>query len=160
MAMHLQPGFVDLLLHATPMHDVGKLGIPDSILLKPGPLDEEERGIMNTHTTIGAQILAGSTSPVIQMGARVALTHHEKWDGSGYPSGLARDAIPLEARICAVVDFFDALTMDRPYRKAVANDEVIEMIVEQNGTAFDPAVVEVFLDARVDIEVIQSEYLE
>ena len=87
MAMHLQPGTVDLLLHAAPMHDVGKLGIPDGILLKPGPLDEEERAIMNTHTTIGAQILSGSTSPVIQMGERVALAHHEKWDGNGYPNG-------------------------------------------------------------------------
>lgn len=87
MAMHLQPGMVDLLLHAAPMHDVGKLGIPDSILLKPGPLDEQERITMNTHTTIGAQILSGSTSPVIQMGERVALTHHEKWAGGGTPRG-------------------------------------------------------------------------
>ncbi len=160
MAMHLQPGTVDLLLHAAPMHDVGKLGIPDSIMLKPGPLDEEERRIMNTHTTIGAQILAGSTSPVIQMGERVALAHHEKWNGSGYPNGLAGDEIPLEARVCAVVDFFDALTMDRPYRKSVPNDEVVEMILDQNGTAFEPAVVEVFLSVRADIEVIQSEYVE
>ena len=158
-AMHLSPGTIDLLLHATPMHDVGKLGIPDSILLKPGPLDEEERQIMNTHTTIGGQILAGSTSPVIQMGERVALTHHEKWDGSGYPQGLAGEDIPIEARICTVVDFFDALTMDRPYRKAVANEEVIEMIVADSGVAFDPAVVDVFLKVREDIVSIQSEYV-
>lgn len=158
-ALHLQPGVVDLLLHAAPMHDVGKLGIPDSILLKPGPLDTEEREIMNTHTTIGGQILSGSTSPVIQMGERVALTHHEKWDGSGYPRGLAGDDIPIESRICGVVDFFDALTMDRPYRRAVPNDEVVEMIAAESGASFDPAIVEVFLRVRRDLESIQAEYV-
>jgi putative two-component system response regulator len=114
---------------------------------------------MDTHTTIGAQILAGSSSPVIQMGERVALAHHEKWDGSGYPKGLSRDEIPIEARVCSVVDVFDALTMDRPYRKAVPKDEVVRMIIEQNGVAFDPAVVEVFLAVREEIEAIQAEYL-
>lgn len=160
MAMHLQPGLVDLLLHAAPMHDVGKLGIPDQILLKPGPLDADERAIMNTHTTIGGQILSGSSSPVIQMGERIALTHHEKWDGSGYPNGLSGETIPIEARICTVVDFYDALTMDRPYRKAVPADEVVEMIVGDSGTAFDPRVVDVFLEARPQIEEIQTEYRE
>jgi putative two-component system response regulator len=159
MAMHLQPGIVDLLLHAAPMHDVGKLGIPDHILLKPGPLDAEERRIMNTHTTIGGQILSGSTSPVIQMGERVALTHHEKWDGSGYPHGIPGEEIPLEARICSVVDFFDALTMDRPYRKAVPNDEVVDMILDETGTSFDPAVVDIFVKVRPDLEAIQAEYI-
>lgn len=159
MAMHLQPGIVDLLLHAAPMHDVGKLGIPDHILLKPGPLDAEERRIMNTHTTIGGQILTGSSSPVIQMGERVAMTHHEKWDGSGYPNGIPGESIPLEARICSVVDFFDALTMDRPYRKAVPNDEVVDMILEETGTSFDPAVVDVFVEVRPDLEAIQAEYI-
>ncbi|NIU47798.1 MAG: HD domain-containing protein, partial [Thermoplasmata archaeon] len=95
-----------------------------------------ERKIMNTHTTIGGQILSGSTSPVIQMGERVALTHHEKWDGTGYPRGLAGEDIPIEARICSVVDFFDALTMDRPYRKAVPKEEVVEMIVAESGISF------------------------
>jgi putative two-component system response regulator len=158
MALHLAPGTVDTLTHAAPMHDVGKLGIPDRILLKPGPLNAEERAIMNTHTTIGAQILAGSTSPVIQMGERVALSHHEKWDGSGFPSGLAGEEIPLEARICTVVDFFDAITMDRPYRAALPNDTVVEMILAENGTRFDPAIVEVFLSVRDEIEAIQAEY--
>jgi putative two-component system response regulator len=159
MAMHLRPGLVDLLLHAAPMHDVGKLGIPDHILLKPGPLDAEERAIINTHTTIGGQILSGSSSPVIQMGESVALTHHEKWDGSGYPNGLSGEEIPIEARICSVVDFFDALTMDRPYRKAVPNDEVVDMIRSESGTSFDPSVVEVFVEVRDDLEAIQSEYI-
>jgi putative two-component system response regulator len=160
LAMHLAPGMVDLLLHAAPMHDVGKLGIPDNILLKAGPLTDEERPIMNTHTTIGAQILTGSTSPVIKMGERVALSHHEKWDGSGIPHGLRGDEIPLEARICTVVDFFDALTMDRPYRRAVPNDEVVKMMLEENGTRFEPAVMEIFLDVRDEIESIQAEYLD
>ncbi|MGD2047084.1 MAG: response regulator [Gemmatimonadota bacterium] len=159
-AMHLAPGTVDLLLHAAPMHDVGKLGIPDHILLKPGPLTDEERQIMNTHTTIGAQILSGSQSPVIQMGERVALSHHEKWNGQGYPRGMSGEDIPIEARVCTVVDFFDALTFDRPYRKAVPNDEVIEMIVAESGTSFDPAIVEVFLEVRSEIERIQAEYLD
>ena len=159
-AMHLAPGLVDLLRHAAPMHDVGKLGIPDNILLKPGPLTDEERTIMNTHTTIGAQILAGSTSPVIKMGERVALSHHEKWDGSGIPHGLRGDEIPLEARICSVVDFFDAVTMDRPYRRAVPNDEVVKMMLEENGTRFEPAVMEIFFDVRSDIESIQVGYLD
>jgi putative two-component system response regulator len=158
-AMHLAPGMVDLLLHAAPMHDVGKLGIPDNILLKPGPLTDGERTLMNTHTTIGAQILTGSTSPVIQMGERVALAHHEKWNGKGYPSGIGGEEIPLEARICSVVDFFDALTMDRPYRSAVPNDEVVRMIAEESAASFDPSVVEIFLDVRADIENIQVEYL-
>ena len=157
-AMHLAPGMVDLLLHAAPMHDVGKLGIPDNLLLKQGPLSAEERLVMNTHTTIGAQILAGSTSPVIQMGERVALAHHERWDGTGYPNRLAREEIPIEARICSVVDFFDALAMDRPYRKAVAKDDVVKMILEAAGAHFDPSVVEIFVDVRPDIEAIHAEY--
>jgi len=159
-AMHLAPARVDLILHAAPMHDVGKLGIPDYILLKPGPLTDEERAIMNTHTTIGAQILAGSTSPVMKMGEQVALSHHEKWDGTGFPSALSGEDIPLEARICTVVDFFDALTMDRPYRRAVPNDEVMQMIHDEKGTRFDPAVVEIFVDVRGEIETIQAEYLD
>jgi putative two-component system response regulator len=159
-AMHLAPGMIDLLLHAAPMHDVGKLGIPDNILLKAGPLTAEERVIMNTHTTIGAQILTGSTSPVIQMGERVALAHHEKWNGTGYPRGIAAEEIPLEARICSVVDFFDALTMDRPYRSAVPNDEVVRMIQDETGSSFDPSVVEIFLEVRGDLEKIQVEYLD
>lgn len=160
MAMHLQPGLVDLLLHAAPMHDVGKLGIPDHILLKPGPLEPDERVVMNTHTTIGAQILAGSSSPVIQMGERVALMHHERWDGTGYPKGMSGEDIPMEVRICSVVDFFDAVTMDRPYRKALHNDTAIELLLAESGTSFDPRVVEAFLGVRAEIEGIQAEYLE
>lgn len=158
--MGLAPMELELILHAAPMHDVGKLGIPDRILLKPGALDEEERQIMNGHTTIGAQILAGSESPVIQLGATIALAHHERWNGKGYPHGIGGDEIPRDARICAVVDFFDALTMDRPYRKAVPNDEVVAMMREESGEHFDPQVLEAFLEARPEIERIQTEYAE
>ncbi|MEQ8329270.1 MAG: response regulator [Longimicrobiales bacterium] len=152
------PMELEVLLHAAPMHDVGKLGIPDKILLKPGPFDPDEREIMNTHTTIGAQILSGSSSPVIKLGETIALHHHEKWDGSGYPSGIGGEEIPLEARICAVVDFFDALTMERPYRAAVPNDKVVAMMTEQSGKHFDPRVFEAFLEVRDQIEAIQGEY--
>ena len=156
-AMHLAPGVIDTIRHAAPMHDVGKLGIPDHILLKPGPLSGEEREIMNTHTTIGGQILAGSSSPVIQMGQRVALAHHEKWDGSGYPNGISGEEIPIEARICTVVDFFDALTFDRPYRDAVPNEEVREMMREEKGTRFDGDVLGVFFSVQDEIEAIQAD---
>ncbi len=156
--MGYSPMELEVLLHAAPMHDVGKLGIPDRILLKPGPFDPEEREIMNGHTNIGAQILAGSSSPVIQLGQTIALNHHEKWNGKGYPNSLGGEDIPKEARICAVVDFFDALTMDRPYRKAVPNDEVVEMMKTESGEHFDPTVLEAFLETRPLIEEIQGEY--
>ena len=149
---------VEVIRHAAPMHDVGKIGIPDRILLKPGKLDEEEWAIMRSHTIIGAQILQDSSSEVIQMGERIALCHHERWDGDGYPHGVAGRSIPLEARICTVVDFFDALTVDRPYRKAVPNDKVVKMMLEGSKTHFDPDILDVFLEAREEIETVQSEY--
>jgi putative two-component system response regulator len=156
-AMHLAPGVIDTIRHAAPMHDVGKLGIPDQVLLKPGPLTDEERQIMNTHTTIGGQILAGSSSPVIQMGERVALAHHEKWDGTGYPNGLSGEDIPVEARICTVVDFFDALTFDRPYRDAVPNEEVRQMMREESGTRFDADILDIFFAVQDEVEAIQAD---
>lgn len=157
--MRLPETTVETIRHAAPMHDVGKLGIPDRILLKPGKLNEEEWAIMRSHTTFGAQILANSQSEVIQMGERIALRHHERWDGKGYPHGVAGQEIPLEARICTVVDVFDALTVDRPYRKAIPNDEVIGMMAEESGTHFDPDVFDVFVEAREEIEGVQAEYL-
>ena len=156
--MKLPDEEIETIRHAAPMHDVGKLGIPDRILLKPGKLDDEEWVVMRSHTTIGAQILADASSEVIQMGERIALAHHERWDGHGYPNKLAGEDIPLEARICAVVDVFDALTVDRPYRKAVPNDKVIEMMVGDSGTHFDPDILAIFLDAREEIESVQAEY--
>ena len=149
---------IEIIRHAAPMHDVGKIGIPDAILLKPGKLDDEEMAVMRTHTTIGAQILANSTSDVIQMGERIALAHHERWDGAGYPNRIAGEDIPLEARICAVVDVFDAVTVDRPYRKAVPHDEVIKMMIGDRGTHFDPDVLDAFLEAIEEIKAVQAEF--
>jgi putative two-component system response regulator len=134
-----------LLRQAAPMHDVGKIGVPDGVLKKPGRFTPEERAEMNKHPRIGAEILGRSRIPLFQLAAEVALTHHERWDGGGYPAGTAGDAIPLSGRIVAVVDFFDALTMDRCYRPALSEEVALQMLAEQSGAAFDPHVVEVFL---------------
>jgi putative two-component system response regulator len=158
-ALDMSPGQVETLLHAAPLHDVGKLGIPDHVLLKPGKLDDGEWAVMRTHTTLGSEILAGSDSSVIQMGQTIARSHHERWDGSGYPQGLSGTDIPLEARICAVVDFFDALTMDRPYRRALGTDAVLGMMREASGAHFDPDVLDVFFARLPKITEIRSGYL-
>lgn len=138
--------YARMLRRAAPMHDVGKIGIPDAILKKPTGYTAEDRQVMNQHPEIGAGILGRSRVPLFEMAAEVALTHHERWDGSGYPRRLIGEAIPLSGRIVAVVDFFDALTMDRCYRKAFADDVALEMLIEQRGVAFDPVVVDTFLD--------------
>jgi putative two-component system response regulator len=142
--LHLSPADVELLRHAIPMHDVGKLGVPDAILLKPGALTEEERTLMNSHTMIGSRILAGSRSPLLQAGEIIALSHHERWDGSGYPYGLAGETIHLWGRICALVDVFDALTSNRPYRPALSNQVTFDTMREGRGSQFDPTVFDVF----------------
>jgi putative two-component system response regulator len=139
--------FVETIRYAAPLHDIGKLGIPDAILLKPGRLTEGEHAQMQTHTTIGAAILAGGTFPVLQVGEIIALTHHERWDGTGYPNRTAAEAIPLEGRIVAVADVFDALTHERPYKQAWSLEEAFEGIVAASGTQFDPDVV-MALEAR------------
>jgi len=140
--------FAQRLYHASPMHDIGKIGIPDAILKKPGKLTPEEWEIMRTHPVIGAEILSGSTNKVTLMAEEIALTHHEKFDGSGYPSGLRGYEIPLSGRIVALADFFDALTMDRCYRPAFPDDKVLKMIHEESGKHFDPAVVDAFLSIK------------
>jgi putative two-component system response regulator len=134
----------DTLFHATPMHDVGKLGIPDSIMLKPGKLDADEWEIMKQHTVIGAQLLANSQSPVLQMGETIALTHHERWDGSGYPNRLAGEDIPLVGRICAIADVFDALSSKRCYKDAWPLEKVLKEIRSLSGIQFDPRLFEMF----------------
>jgi putative two-component system response regulator len=144
-AMGLDAGFAERLRHAAALHDVGKIGIPDAILRKPGKLSDEERARMNTHTTIGARILAGGRSELMAMAERIARAHHERWDGAGYPHGLRGDAIPPEARIVAVADFFDALTHDRPYRRAVPVPDTLRMIAQESGRHFDPAVAEALI---------------
>lgn len=136
---------VEVILAAAPMHDIGKVGVPDRILQKNGPLTDEEWIIMRTHTTMGANILKNSTVPFIQMGARVAACHHEKWDGSGYPIGLTGDLIPLEARITGLVDVYDALSSRRAYKRPWTEDEVLAYLQEQSGRHFDPALMALFL---------------
>ncbi len=133
-----------LLSHACTMHDIGKIGISDKILFKPGKLDPDEWEIMKTHTTKGAQILTGSTYELINMAEIIALTHHEKWDGSGYPRGLKGKEIPLVGRITAICDLFDALISERPYKEAWTIEDAIVEIRRGSGTAFDPDIVEAF----------------
>jgi len=152
----LSPSDIEIIRYGSPMHDVGKIGIPDGILMKPGSLTPDEWRIMRTHPAIGAHILQGSTSPVIQAGEAIALSHHEKWDGSGYPAGLAGEAIPLFGRICAVVDVFDALTTNREYRDALTTDTVFDMLSREAGRHFDPEIVRAFLGSRKEVEQIKS----
>ncbi len=134
-----------MILHASPMHDVGKIGIPDRILLKPGRLDPEEWEIMKSHVEIGATILDGRTSDIIQMARVIVLSHHEKWDGTGYPRQLKGEDIPIEGRITAVCDVFDALTSDRPYKKAWSIEAAVEEIKRGAGFHFAPGLVDVFV---------------
>lgn len=136
---------IELLTRAAPLHDVGKIGIADSILLKPGKLTVEEFDTMKQHTVIGAKILSGSTSPWLRMAEEIALTHHERWDGSGYPLGVEGEAIAITGRIVAIADVFDALTHERPYKKAWTVAEALDEICSQSGRQFDPRVVEAFL---------------
>ena len=144
-SLGLPRAFVQRIREAAPLHDVGKIGIPDKLLLKPGPLTADEFEAMKQHTVLGARLLAGSGSAVLQLGEEIALTHHERWDGSGYPYGLAGEAIPISGRIVAVVDTFDAMTSDRPYRSARTVDEALAVIERCSGTHFDPQVTAAFL---------------
>jgi putative two-component system response regulator len=139
---------VDLIRRAAPLHDVGKIGIPDSILLKRGRLTAAERRVMQTHTSIGAAMLAGGRSPLVQTAEAIARSHHERWDGKGYPNGATAEQISIEARVVAVADFLDALTHDRPYRKAWSIEKTLETICAARGSHFDPMVV----DALVAIQ--------
>ncbi len=150
------------LAKAAPMHDIGKVAIPDQILLKPGALTHEEREVMQQHTSLGARLLLGSDSPVLTMGEEICRTHHEHWDGHGYPEGLAGDAIPMCGRIVALVDVYDALVTRRVYKPAMSPDEAVETLREAAGAHFDPLVVQAFFDlqdavARVYEELGDSE---
>ncbi len=136
---------VNLIRRAAPLHDVGKIGIPDQILLKLGKLSIDELSVIRMHTTIGARILSGSRFPLLQMAEQIALTHHERWDGDGYTPGVGGDAIPLPGRIVAVADVFDALTQQRPYKPAWPLDDAIAEVDRQRGRQFDPDVAEAFL---------------
>jgi putative two-component system response regulator len=140
-AMGIDAHRVEIIGRTAPLHDIGKIGIPDSILLKPGNLTPEETSVMRTHTRIGARILAGGRSELMVVAERIAMSHHECWDGSGYPQGFSGEAIPIEARIVAVADCIDALTHNRPYRSSWPLDAVITEVRRCSGTHFDPAVV-------------------
>jgi methanogenic corrinoid protein MtbC1 len=138
--------FCERLKHSAPLHDVGKVAIPDAILLKPGPLTPEERAIVETHAEEGHRLVRGSSSSILDMAATIALSHQEKWDGSGYPRGLKGEVIPIEGRIVAVADVFDALTSDRVYRKAFSVEEAVQMMREQRGRHFDPVLLDAFME--------------
>lgn len=158
--MRLSKDEQQLILEAAPMHDIGKVGIPDNILLKPGRLDEREFDFMKKHAIYGYELLNGSSSRVLQAGAEIARGHHEKFDGSGYPNGLKGEEIPIFSRIVAVADVFDALTSERPYKKAWPVEKAIDMLVENSGKHFDPYCVRAFLDAWDDIQEVRGKYKE
>lgn len=148
----------ELLLHASPMHDIGKIGIPDAILSKPGKLEAHELEVMKTHASIGGKLLEGDDSALMFMALEIALTHHEKWDGSGYPNGLAGEAIPQCGRITALTDVFDALTSTRSYKKAWTVDAAVTFIKENSGAHFDPVLVEAFLQKLPQILEIRAQF--
>ena len=150
----------ELILNASPMHDIGKIGIPDQILLKPGKLDKQEWEIMKTHAAIGAEILSGHDSELMVMASTIALYHHEKFDGSGYPNGLSGTDIPISARIVALSDVFDALTSERPYKKAWPVEKAVEEIKKCSGSHFDPELVIAFEEGLPAILDVRSQYQE
>jgi putative two-component system response regulator len=150
----------DVLLNASPMHDIGKIGIPDNILLKPGKLTDDEWVIMKQHPLIGADILSGDQSELLVMAQLIALAHHEKWDGSGYPSGLSGTNIPVEGRIVAIADVFDALTSERPYKQAWPIEEAVQYIKDNSGKHFDPQLTSYFIDNLDEIIEISHRYAE
>jgi HD-GYP domain-containing protein (c-di-GMP phosphodiesterase class II) len=136
---------------AAKLHDFGKVAIPDRILLKPGPLTPAERCVVERHTVVGHELLRDSGSELLDIAAVIALSHHERWDGSGYPQGLGRDEIPLEARIATLADFFDSLTRERPYRPAVKVAHALQLVRAGRGVQFDPDVVDAFFAAQAEI---------
>lgn len=148
---------VRLLTHASPLHDIGKIGVPDSILLKAGALSDEEMAIMRKHSLIGYEILRDSRSPIVQAGAQIALRHHERLDGSGYPDGLKGEQIPLLARIAAIADVFDALTSERPYKQAWSTEDAFAYLHQHAGILFDQAGVRVLLANEARVGVIRND---
>ena len=156
--LKLPPSEVELILHGSRMHDLGKIAIPEAILRKPAGLSADEWSIMRQHSTIGSAMLENSSSHILQAGRVMAQHHHERWDGSGYPSGLSGSDIPLWGRICAVADVFDAVTSERPYKPAFPNDKAQQLLRNGRGTHFDPRVVDVFFDCLDQILEAQEKY--
>jgi putative two-component system response regulator len=159
-AIGMDKKWVEMIQIASPLHDVGKIGIPDDVLLKPGRLSEEELAVMRRHPAIGGNIIPEHSSEVIAMARRISLTHHEKWDGSGYPDGLMGGEIPLEGRIAAICDVYDALVSSRPYKQPWPKDAAVGFLKENSGTHFDPDLVDAFLVILPEIDTIQIEFAE
>lgn len=153
-AIGIEAEQVELIRTASPMHDIGKIGIPDDILRKPGRLTADDLVVMRQHPQIGYDLLAGSESELLDLGALIALTHHERYDGTGYPDGTEGDQIPLEGRIVALADVFDALTSERPYKRAFPFDRALAMIVDERGRHFDPELADAFVALRPELEAI------
>jgi putative two-component system response regulator len=155
--MEIEPERCQALGTASTLHDVGQIGVPDRVLLKPGRLTHEERDLMRLHTVIGRDLLAGSGDPLLDLAATIAHTHHERVDGNGYPNGLVGEGIPLEGRIVSVVDAFDALISQRPHRPPLPVARALEVLAAGRGTRFDPRVLEVFIDHLSEIDSIMAE---
>jgi putative two-component system response regulator len=147
----MEPAQAQELRHASLLHDIGKIGIPDRVLRKPGRLTDEEYRLMRTHTDVGSAVLAGSPSSLVRTAETIARAHHERWDGTGYPAGLAGDAIPMAGRIAAICDVFDALVSPRPYKRAWTEQEAVAELVAQRGRQFDPTLVDAFLALLPDV---------
>ncbi|MGE4560202.1 MAG: HD domain-containing phosphohydrolase [Desulfobulbus sp.] len=150
----------ELLMHAAPMHDIGKIGIPDAILKKKGKLTTEEYDLMQTHCQIGAEVIGDDRSELLRLARVIALTHHERWNGQGYPARLAGENIPLPGRITAIADVFDALTSDRPYKQAWPMEKAVSLLEEEAGNHFDPNLVPLFLRSLDQIRAIHATYSE
>lgn len=157
-------GFSDIevenLFNAAPMHDIGKIGTPDAILLKKGALNAEEWAVMRNHSQVGADILGEHSSPLLAMAYNIAMTHHEKWDGSGYPKGLKGEEIPIEGRIVALADVFDALTSERPYKSAWTMEATVAFLQRESGSHFDPELVDIFMANLPEIAEIKQRWSE
>lgn len=160
LAAGLNEEDAELLLDASPMHDVGKIGIPDNILLKPGKLDSEEWDAMQQHPEIGGEIIGTHKSKLLDMARKIALTHHEKFNGKGYPKGLKGEEIPFVSRIVAIADVFDALTTERPYKKAWTTDDAMKLIKDESGESFDPKLVKLFVSVLPEILLLKEKYAE
>ena len=158
LAAGLSEQHAEQILYASPMHDVGKIGIRDDILLKPGRLDPEEFEIMKTHASIGEDIIGDHTSDLLELARQVAIGHHEKWDGSGYPGGLKGEEISVESRIAAICDVFDALTSERPYKTAWPVEKAVAMITEESGKHFDPRLAQLFIDLVPEVVALRGEF--
>ena len=159
-AMELSRGEVELIGRAAPLHDVGKIGIPDGILLKPGKFTPEEFKVMTRHTDIGHRILLGSDAELLKLAATIAWTHHESFDGTGYPRGLAGAAIPLEGRIAAIADAFDALTSKRVYKPAYPVAQAVDLMQSHRGKQFDPALLDTFFGSMSQVTAIRNQYAD